>query len=67
MPSLPHHPNHSQNGWWDASYNAKVSWQAGNFGSTGGNVVCADLYGGGALAGAGALLCGYAALMCWAG
>ncbi|PRW60661.1 hypothetical protein C2E21_0949 [Chlorella sorokiniana] len=39
-----------QNGWWDASYNAKVSWQAGNFGSSGGNVVCADLYGSGALA-----------------
>ncbi|KAI7842008.1 hypothetical protein COHA_004211 [Chlorella ohadii] len=39
-----------QNGWWDASYSAKVTWQAGNFGSSGGNVVCADIYGGGALA-----------------
>ena len=40
-----------QNGWSDASYNSKVNWQAGRFGASGGNVVCADLYNGGALAG----------------
>lgn len=40
-----------QNGWRDASYSAKVDWQAGNYGADGGKVVCADLKAGSALAG----------------
>lgn len=53
-----------QNGWWDASYSAKVNWQAGSFGANGGNVVCADIYGGGALAGERYVQRGW--LCCWA-
>lgn len=40
-----------QNGWQDASYSASVDWAAGRFGVSGGNAVCAEVWGGGALAG----------------
>lgn len=43
-------PPPSQNGWWDTSFSCSVDWQAGRFSGSTRNAVCADLYGGGALA-----------------